>query len=336
MTQTRGNEASGQDKYRVTFEICQEIFHYFDEDKDPVGKIGTSALILIGSHARLSNITNEGKIIHDEAFVVDGKEVFRKAGTSARGLLKAWVDLRNQSAEVREWLKEIEVYQQPAGFMDSIIYRWRTEAQMLHWPQAVHVRDLFAAALTDNARKIGVLAHQVPAWIGGKMTAALQVTDTDLARPLKVAANKAKELIRKELREKANLEGVKHVFKCGPFEVLRIAHAGHQHMKEINAQGDIVLKACRRNHFLAYRPSLSQGKLVKAGEQKWAMEMPEGQHRIMASWAEGRYQWLNDAGVPKAPDWSFKTGANVKSIEDMEDATCLAEEGSKIMRSSWL
>ncbi len=67
------------------------------------------------------------------------------------------------------------------------------------------------------------------------------------------------------------MEGARHSFKCGPFEVLRIAHAGHPHMKEINAQGDIVLKACRRNHFLAYRPSLSQGKLVEVGEQKWAM-----------------------------------------------------------------
>jgi hypothetical protein len=132
------------------------------------------------------------------------------------------------------------------------------------------------------------------------------------------------------------LENTKHSFKCGPFEVLRIAHAGHQHMKEINAQGDIVLKACRRNHFLAYRPSLSQGKLVEADKQKWAMEMPAGQHRIQKSWAADRYTWLSDAGVPKAPDWSFKTGANVKCIEDMEDATCFAEEGSKILLSSWL
>ncbi len=44
------------------------------------------------------------------------------------------------------------------------------------------------------------------------MTAALQVTDTDLARPLKIASNKAKDLIRRELREKANLEGTK---TCG-------------------------------------------------------------------------------------------------------------------------
>ncbi len=45
---------------------------------------------------------------------------------------------------------------------------------------------------------------------------------------------------------------------------------------------------------------------------------------------------MNDAGVPKAPEWSFKTGANVKSIEDMEDVSCFGDEGSKIMLSSWL
>ena len=159
-------------------------------------------------------------LIQDEAFVNAGKEVLRKKGTSARGLLKAWVDLMSKSDEVKEWLKEVEIYQQPADFMDSIIYRWRTEAQMMEWPQATHVRDLFASCLTDEAKKLGALAHQVPAWIGGETSAALQVTDTDFARPLKIASQDCKEGIRRELRERAVIEGTNQVFKCGTIDIL--------------------------------------------------------------------------------------------------------------------
>ena len=50
------------------------------------------------------------------------------AGTSARGLLKSWVQLRMQDARCRQMLEKIEVMQQPAGFCDGIIAKWRIES----------------------------------------------------------------------------------------------------------------------------------------------------------------------------------------------------------------
>ena len=100
-------------------------------------------------------------------------------------------------------LEDLDIMQQPSGFIDNVLFKWRTEAQMEVYPQAVHLRDLFASALSQESGQIMVLAHQAPAWLEGKMTAALQVTDMDISRPFKVAANKAKDALRRELRQKA-------------------------------------------------------------------------------------------------------------------------------------
>ncbi len=91
--------------------------------------------------------------------------------------------LRESSEKVREMLKELEVMQQPSGFVDSIIMSWRIEAQMQEWPQALRMRDLHAAALSTEAKRVAWLAHQVPCWVAGKMTAALQVADAHIAFP---------------------------------------------------------------------------------------------------------------------------------------------------------
>ena len=111
--------------------------------------------------------------------------------------MRAWVSLRSSSAVYQGMLEDLDIMQQPSGFIDNVLFKWRTEAQMEVYPQAVHLRDLFASALSQESRQIMVLAHQVPDWLGGKMTAALQVTDTDGSRPLKIAANKAKGALRR-------------------------------------------------------------------------------------------------------------------------------------------
>ena len=55
-------------------------------------------------------------------------------------------------------------------------------------PLAIHQRDLFAGALSESAKRASYLSHQAQAWVGGKMTAVLQLTDTDIAFPMKVRA----------------------------------------------------------------------------------------------------------------------------------------------------
>ena len=88
-TQKRGHGVSEQEMYRVTFEVTQVVDNYFNSSEEPKGRVLPSALVLSGSHARLSNLSDEGTFVKDEHFTFRGKEVLRRAGSSARGLLKA-------------------------------------------------------------------------------------------------------------------------------------------------------------------------------------------------------------------------------------------------------
>ena len=127
-------------------------------------------MILIGSHGRLDNIDDEGRFIKDEAFEYQGKEVLTRAGTSARGLLKSWVQLRIQDERCRKMLEKIEVMQQPAGFCDGIIAKWRIESTAEFHAQSLHMRDLNSAYLSSSGRQAMFLSQQVACWVGGKMT----------------------------------------------------------------------------------------------------------------------------------------------------------------------
>ena len=100
------------------------MFHWYDIEKQPLSSHGKPLLFLIGVHARLSNINDDGFWIEDEAFEYKGQPVLRKAGTWAHGALKGWVELRKNKPVARDMLKEIEVMQQPAGFQDTIISKW--------------------------------------------------------------------------------------------------------------------------------------------------------------------------------------------------------------------
>ena len=123
MAQKRGQGLTEQDKFRITFEACQEILDYVQSPEvEPKGRIGKSKLVIPGAHANLSNISDEHTIIEDEAFVYEGIERIRKAGQKVSSLMCSWVELRHQNPEVRKMLEKIEVYQQPSGFVDNIIF----------------------------------------------------------------------------------------------------------------------------------------------------------------------------------------------------------------------
>ena len=111
--------------------------------------------------------------------------------------------------------------------------------------------------------------------------------------------------------------------------MLEIAFAAHEYMEEMNVVKNVVLAGLRRNGMLAYRPSLSAKKLVRACEQPWAAKLSQGSHRMPARWLEDRFSWLSDDGVPLKPDYS-NLGDGVKVFEDMIDPV-LSEESDKTM-----
>ena len=200
MTQMRGVEAEGADKYRITLEVQQDCYNWFDIEKEPIAKHGRPLLILIGMHARLSNIDDKGYFKKDEAFEWQGKPVFRKGGTYAKGLLRSWVKLRNENPKAREMLKYIDVMQQPSGFQDSIISLWRVESEAScgKYPQCLHSRDLNASYLSEAARQGMFLSHEVGHFIAGKVGAVIQPTDTGVVFPLKAQASRTQNEMRRQ------------------------------------------------------------------------------------------------------------------------------------------
>ena len=200
MTQMRGVEAEGADKYRITLEVQQDLFGWFDIEAEPIAKHGMPLLILIGVHARLSNLDDDGCFIKDEAFEWQGTPVFRKAKTSARGLLRSWVKLRNTNPKARAMLEYIDVMQQPNGFQDSIISLWRIEreASLGKYPQCLHSRDLNASYLSESARQGMFLSHEVGHFIAGKVGAVIQPTDTGVVFPLKAQAGRTQNEMRRQ------------------------------------------------------------------------------------------------------------------------------------------
>ena len=166
------------DKFRITFENVNAVLNYFRPDRDPEGVVCKSLLIVPGAHAKLDNIDVESYTWKEtQVFSICGEEVVYTAGASAAPHLKAYVEVKRLHPELFE---KIRVYAQPAATMDEVTQVWHIEDLMKEFPQAVHQRDLFSAALTDKSKIAMKLAHHLPHWIAGGMTPVLQLTDTDI------------------------------------------------------------------------------------------------------------------------------------------------------------
>ena len=102
----------------------------------------------------------------------------------------------------------------------------RSETLLQLMPQAeIRVVDSFAGGLSQDVRETCALLNQVITEIEAKMTAAVQVTDTDEAFRLKSTQRRLERPLRKELMKLAGLEGTRPVFKCATHEVLKLRAA---------------------------------------------------------------------------------------------------------------
>jgi hypothetical protein len=170
----------------------------------------------------------------------------------------------------------MELMQQPSGFQDSIISKFRIEAQALKYVQKLHSRDLNASYLSSSARMASFLSHEVHHFLAGKIKAVLQLTDTDVAFSLKAAARRSQEQLSRELRQKAIEEDIACVFRCGPYEILRLAHEAFKHCEKQNQEEQTLLKGLRRNGFLAYRPCFESKCLKPVKQEGFFEQMPQG------------------------------------------------------------
>jgi hypothetical protein len=341
MFQTRGADHAGASYFRLTMELCPKIYGWFKGDgSKPFTKLGKSLVVLVGTHARASNISRSARpedpsdrvFLQDETFLDGDTPVRRKAGDKVGSLMRAVCNIRDFVPEAAKFFEVLEVMQQPAGFADAKICCWRIESQAEEDIQSLVQRDLFTGALTEEAKEAMRVSQSIPCWVAGKMTAAIQLVDTDLAHRLKQFSRGAQDRMRRELRAKAEAEGTPVVYKCGLYEILRICYESHMELSEYCDATEVILRGARRNCHLSRRPDYQQGKLLPL-EDPWAVDYPEGSHRIKASWHEHRLEWVDENGKPLEPQW--KKGPQTQGFEDQCEDQYHGPAGAKVELKSW-
>ena len=79
---------------------------------------------------------------------------------------------RQLPKEVRRQLLEsqtcLRFWQQPAGFEDSVICKWKVLEQGSRYPVSISVKDMFTGGLAESTRCTQRLVQQIPAWVFGK------------------------------------------------------------------------------------------------------------------------------------------------------------------------
>ena len=130
--------------------------------------------------------------------------------------------MRLLSPELFQGPQAFEVYGQPAAVVDNIIAGWQLEALSEHFPGGILQRDMLGSYRSASSQATMQALNWIDSPILGKMTPVLQLTDTDLARRLKVHAEKEKDHLRQLLKLKAMKEGVRPSFVMKAPEVWRI------------------------------------------------------------------------------------------------------------------
>jgi hypothetical protein len=101
---------------------------------------------------------------------------------------------------------------------------------------------------------------------------------------------------------------------------MKVLYGSVMEFKKVADEGELVLRALRRNGHLAYIPK--DGKFQKLTEElcPWISKMelgPLGSHRYPKSWLDERYSWTI-GGVPQKPDWSECMTKAEKQDHEME------------------
>jgi hypothetical protein len=292
-------------RWRITLEARQLVRHFLNPDLSPVGEVYKSLLVVPGAHARLSNISPEGTFLSTAQFRWGSKLVTHQQGHSAGRLLQSWRQVRQLHPELFD---RVSVMSQPAANVDSVIFCWAQQELASEIPCSLWQRDCFSASFSEDAQQALFLNQSVSTTVAAKMTAALQLTDTDFSKEFKAKCRAEMDALRVEFdKEQAQL-GLRTTFQPGALQIMQAVSAAQHEMEAKSSRNQWVLRGLRRNLMLSYRPDMRSGKLVPVTgnpEQTWAEDMPEGSSRLKTSWFENRLNWLTPSGQPLKPEWSL-------------------------------
>ena len=299
---------SATEKMRITFEAHQLVSNFFNPDEDPIGHVGKGVLIVPGQHARLDNIDDNGRWVEDETFSYLGEMKVHRKGESARRALEQWVKIRRDHPHL---LEHYDVYSQPSSNQDNVIMSWVIAKHARMYPASIYQRDCFAASFSDDTMRTMFTAHQIQAIIPPKMTAMMQLTDTDFSYVFKSLVRKS---VDKIMAKNQKAMGTSEVYQMSMKDIAQCLHEGMEGMVEKNNERQWVLKGLRRNGFLAMRPG-RDGIMKWCGEEPWAKDMPLGSDRIHEGWLKNRLAHVEKHGVITPPNWTRIQGA--KELADL-------------------
>jgi hypothetical protein len=232
--------------------------------------------------------------------------------------MRPWVALRAKRPELFE---RVLVYSQPAANVDSVIHCWQIEAESSEVGACVYQRDMFAAAHSVHALRSSFLAMQLRSFILSKMTARLQLTDTDVSRRFQSDCHLSMEEQRAEGEKKLRSESSTDMWVAGTEAILVAINSAQNKLEVANAAEEFVLGGLRRKFFLAYQPMPSGLQPVTpaalAGESwaQWAADKPEGSRRLKPEWYSERLSWRDETGKPLPPHWELSSLA--KSVSEL-------------------
>ena len=260
---------SGGDRYRITYE-ARQLLHsvYGDESQEIIGSVGKGLLVVPGEWARLSNISESGTWLSDETFKIGDKVITRTQGSSAGRVMLPYRRLRQSHPEL---MSKVEIMQQPAANVDSVILSWSIQAQAAQYPASIWMRDCFSSVFSDSATESMALANQLSCLVAEKCTSKLQITDTDFAKQFKALVRHKLIDLRAQWQTQRKVEH--SVWKVGPLEIVTAVVAAQEAMAEKNLKDEWVLRAAVRNGILVYRPDPASGRLVELLSQSWAKEI---------------------------------------------------------------
>ena len=285
---SRTKRAHSEDaKFRITYEARQKIRNLCGEGP-LVGEVSRGLLVFPGKHCRLSNVDSKGCYISTERFTLGDTVVEHLKGQRCRALDWA-VALREQHPSE---LSEVDIMLQPASNMDGVLLARTVAQQGSEEPASLHIRDSFAALFHDSVAATQRVVNQGSSAILGKMTQALQVTDTDFAQSFKASFRRALEQRRTQWRSSGATGLYKARFEPQPTlplinylstqaapapyqvtfkDIVLSVVSAQRFEQQRNLSTNFVVGGAIRNGLLVYRPR--DGKLTKLCEEDASMSL---------------------------------------------------------------
>ena len=109
-------------------------------------------------HARLENISADGKWIQTEEFHLGAKEIVHKAGESVGNVMQSWRKLRQEAPEL---FAALRVWQSPTAFVDSVIFSWQQEEESARFENLLRLVDSLSTHWSDQVQERNFLQQTV-------------------------------------------------------------------------------------------------------------------------------------------------------------------------------